>query len=214
MKKLLLVLLSFVSLNVFAQIPKDIEAVKKTFLNFRTAVLNKDGAFGAKQVDENTVKYYQHVLDWTVYADTSVLDTLNVFDRMTVLNLRHRVSKESLLQLKDGTALIKLTIDSGFFAENSVKNFEIGNVDLKYKEGTAVGQAKVDGQDVGMIFKFIREKKAWKLRLAEALAMAKKGMEVDLKRSGKNENEYIWTYLILETGRNVSPEIIDPLKKR
>lgn len=214
MKKLLLVLLSFLSLNVFAQIPKETEAVKKTFLNFRTAVLNKDGALGAKQVDESTLKYYQHLLDWTLYADTAVLDTLNTFDRMNVLNLRHRVAKESLLQLKDGYALFKLTIDSGFFAENSVKNFEIGKVDIKSKEGIADGQPMFDGKDFGMTFKFIREKKLWKLQLSEVLNMAKKGMELDIKKSGKGENEYIWTYLILETGRNVSPEIANPLKKR
>lgn len=214
MKKLLLVLLSFLSFSTFAQTSKDTEAVKMIFQNFRTAVLNKNGALAARQVDASTIKYYGKLLDWTWYADTAIIDTLNVFDRLAVLNLRHRVAKDRLLQLKDGKDLMTLSVDSGFFSENSVKNFEIGNVDLKTKEGTAYGQARVNGQDFNLIFTFIKEKEGWKLQLTEMLQMARQGMELDIKRKGKDVNEYIWTYLVLESGKNVAPEIIKPLKKR
>ncbi|RYD97918.1 MAG: hypothetical protein EOP54_09350 [Sphingobacteriales bacterium] len=217
MKKLLLlvvVVVSFLSFNAFAQTSKDSEAVKKTFQNFRTAVLNKDGALAAKQVDASTIKYYAKVLDWTWYADTTIIDSLNVLDRLAVLNLRHRVSKDRLLQLKDAKDLIKLSVDSGYFSEHSVKDFEIGNVAVKVKEGIAKGQARVNGKDISLFFKFIKEQDVWKLQLTETLMMAGKGMEQDIKRQEKNENEYIWTYLILESGKNVAPDIIEPLKKR
>lgn len=216
MKKLLLVLLSFLSFTGFAQTSKDkdIEAVRKTFQNFRTAVLNKDGALAVKQLDSTTLKYYGHILELTWYADHEIIDTLNAFDRMAVLNLRHRVSRDRLLQLKDAKELIKLNIDSGYISENSVKNFELGNIDLKSKEDFAIGQAKVDGKDIDLTFKFIRENNIWKLQLTEMLKMARKGIEQDIKKRQKSENEYIWTYLILETGRNVAPDIIEPLKKR
>lgn len=214
MKKLLLVLLSFLSFTGFAQTSKnkDIEAVRKTFQDFRAAVLNKDGALAIKQVDAGTVKYYGKILDWTWYADTAIIDTLNVFDRLAVLNLRHRVTKDRLLQLRDAKDLIKLSIDSGYLSENSVKDFEIGDVELK--GNVALGQARVNGKDFNLVFKFIKEQETWKLQLAETLLMARKGMEKDMERQRKGVNEYVWTYLILESGKNVAPEIIEPLKKR
>src|SRR5688572_16029725 len=82
----------------------DEKAVRSSFQKYKEAISEKNGKEAIQYVSDKTIKYYDEVLVWVKTADSMKLESLTLLDKMMVLVMRHRSTKEQLLSF-NGTSL-------------------------------------------------------------------------------------------------------------
>ena len=183
--------------------------VRKTFEDYKSAILDDRGAEAVTYVDNKTVAYYSRMLELALHADSLAVDTLMVVDKLMVLAIRHRTSREQLLSF-DGPKLIQYAIESGMVGKNSVANNSIGDVIID--NFTARGQLIVKGEKTDFYFLFNKEQHVWKIDLTSAVAISSKAVESMITESGQSENDYILSILQMISGTKPGPEIWLPVE--
>lgn len=183
--------------------------VKKSFENYRSAILNDRGEEAVSYVDSRTIKYYNDVLHLVKTADSSKIETLSILDKLMVLSIRHRTAKNDILSF-DGKTLLIYAIKSGMVGKNSVMNISIGEVTI---DGDfAKGQFVVNGQKSPIPFNFYKEEGQWKIDLTCLFPATTTGFKNMVNGSGQNENVYLFTLLEMMTGKKPGAEIWEPVR--
>jgi hypothetical protein len=190
------------TISVFGQ-ESDEELVRKSFAGYKASLLNNNEADVINFVDSRTIKYYSDILDLVKNADSTKVDSLPIIDKMTVLTIRYRISKENILSFNGETLLI-YTIKNGMIDQRGFANTSIGNVTIDHD--FAKGQLISNGQDSPYFLHFYREGQ-WKLdltslfptaipvlqKLADELGGSNKFIVVALKQlKGKTPGTDIW----------------------
>jgi len=202
----LMIVLSFSS---FAQ-RKEKKLVREAFDNYKSAILNDKGEEAVNYVDSRTISYYSDILDKTKNADSLALDSLDVMDKLMVLSIRHRTSKEKILSF-DGKALLIYAIKEGMISKSSVANSKIGNVE---SDGNfAKGQFISNGQKAPFYFHFYKENKAWKVDLTSIFPAARTAFRQMIDESGAEENKYLLMLLKMTTSKKPKNEIWKPIQE-
>lgn len=184
------------------------EQVKKSFDNYKSAILNNNGEEAVNYVDSRTIKYYNDILDLVKTADSSKIEALSIMDKLMVFSVRHRTSKEDILRF-EGKSLLVYAIESGMVGKNSVANNSIGKVTIE--KDFAKGQFISKGQKTPFFFHFYKEEGEWKIDLTSlfpASTMAFKKMADD---SGETQNDYLFSLLEMITGKRPGAEIWKPI---
>jgi len=188
---------------------KEVDLVRKSFNQYKQAILTDKGAEAANFVDSRTIQYYSDILSTTISADSTTVDALGVMDKLMVFSIRHRTPKEDILSF-DGKQLLIHAIKEGMVGKNSVANSEIGEVEV---DGDfAKGQFITNGQKAPFYFNFYKEDKVWKIDLTSIFPVAQVAFKNILESSGQEENEYFFTILELLTGKKPDHTIWNPIQ--
>jgi|TARA_R110002049_G_scaffold234976_2_gene408265 hypothetical protein len=207
MRKIItLILLIFISINSFSQ--SDKELVLKSFDNYKNAILTDKGKLAADFVDSRTMNYYSTVLNKVKMADSLEIDTMGIIDKLTVLTMRHRVSKKDLLSF-NGKDLFVYAIDNGMVGKNSVVNAELGDVITNGDFSKA--EFVVNGQKTPFFFHFYREDKIWKIDITHLFSLGTMAFKKMVEDSGETENHFITNILEVLTGKKPSENIWKPI---
>ena len=205
-KTITLILLIFISINCYSQ--SDKELVLKSFDNYKNAILTDKGKLAADFVDSRTMNYYSTVLDKVKMADSLEIDTMGIIDKLTVLTMRHRVSKKDLLSF-NGKDLFVYAIDNGMVGKNSVVNAELGDVVTNGDFSKA--EFVVNGQKTPFFFHFYREDKIWKVDITHLFSLGTMALKKMVEDSGETENDFITNILEVLTGKKPSENIWKPI---
>ncbi|MFK7749820.1 MAG: hypothetical protein AB8B65_15600 [Kordia sp.] len=193
----------FVMNSCLAQNKED-ELVRKSFENYKSAILNDKGEEAVKYVDSRTLKYYSEMLEKTKSADSLELNNLALMDKLMVLSIRHQTSKKEILSF-DGKELLVYAIKEGMVGKNSVANNSIGDIKI---DGTfAKGQLIVNGRKVPIYMHFYKEDDTWKIDLTSIFPPVANAFKKVQEQSGFDANEYILSLLEMVTGRKPGSEI-------
>lgn len=201
--------LLFVSIAIITFLPgqaqkSEEKLVRKTFESYKDCILKDKGDEAANYVDSRTIKYYAGILEKTRTADSLETDALDIMDKLMVLLIRHRVTKEEILSF-DGKSLFVHAIKEGMVGKNSVSNNEVGDINI---EGEfAKGQLMVHGQKAPFYYHFYKEEGTWKIDLTSIMSigtMAFKKMQEDSEMS---ENEYLMMLIEMSTGKKPATDI-------
>ncbi len=184
-------------------------AVKAAFDNYKTAILNDQGEEAVKHVDSRTIKYYGDMLELVKHANEAEVNALSAVDKMMVLTVRHRTSKEDILSF-DGKELLVYAIKSGMVGKNSVSENTIGEITID--KNFAKGQLISKGQKAPFYFHFYKEDDQWKIDLTSIFAVATATFENVIQQSGQEENEFIFSILEMVSGKKPGPEVWEPVK--
>lgn len=210
MKKHILFAFLFTILGTFAFAQKSEEKlVRECFEKYRTDLLNDDGVAAAEDVSIKTLQYYTDLLELTKTADSSNIETLSVMDKMMVLILRLKVSKEEILSL-DGKGLFVYAVNKGMVGKGSVANNTVG--EIKINKDFAAAQFIAKGAKTEMYFEFYKEAGSWKLDVTSLFPMAIMVFDKMIADSGKSENEFLLPLIEASTGKKVTTETWLPLK--
>ncbi|UZO79763.1 hypothetical protein NBT05_12470 [Aquimarina sp. ERC-38] len=207
MRKIItLILLIFISINSYSQ--SDKELILESFDNYKNAILTDKGKLAADFVDSRTMNYYSTVLDKVKMADSLEIDTMGIIDKLTVLTMRHRVSKKDLLSF-NGKDLFVYAIDNGMVGKNSVVNAELGDVVTNGDFSKA--EFVVNGQKTPFFFHFYRENKIWKVDITHLFLLGTIAFKKMVEDSGETENDFITNILEVLTGKKPSENIWKPI---
>ncbi|MEO1054966.1 MAG: hypothetical protein AAFX87_30310 [Bacteroidota bacterium] len=199
----LLLIFAF-ALNVGAAQKKEEQLVRKSFENYKSAILNDKGEEAVKYVDSRTLRYYSDILIKTKGADSIALNNLGLMDKLMVFSIRHRATKSEILSF-DGEGLLIYAIQKGMVGKNSVANNAVGDVEI---DGTfAKGQLIANGQKAPFYFHFYKEDEVWKIDLTSIFPIGTAAFRRVQEESGLNENEYLFSLLGMLTGRKPGSEI-------
>jgi hypothetical protein len=183
--------------------------VRKSFDGYKAAILDDKGDEAIRYVDSRTIKYYSDILSLVRTADSSTVETLSIMDKLMVLSVRHRTSREDILRF-DGQALLVYAIKSGMVGKNSVANNSIGEVQV---EGDfAKGRFLANGQETPMFFHFYKEAGQWKFDLTSLFSVSTMAFQKMADESGQEENDYLVSLLEMVTGRKPGAEVWRPVQ--
>ncbi|MBO9613031.1 MAG: hypothetical protein J7619_10070 [Dyadobacter sp.] len=184
--------------------------VRKTFEDYKSAILNDKGEEAAGLVDTKTINYYGDILEKVKTADSLKVDGLSLMDKLMVLIVRHRIPKEEIMTT-NGRQLLVTAIKMGMVGKSSVINNEVGVV--KVNGNFASGELLVRGQKTPLAFEFNKENGAWKLDLTAAFPAAQAAFQHLVKESGQPENEYLLSLVELSSGKEATREVWLPVQR-
>lgn len=204
----LIVLVSLFATNASIAQTKEQDLVRKTFENYKSAILNDQGDSALLVIDSKTLKYYAEILELVRKADSNKIESLPTTDKFTVLMIRHRAAKTEIAGM-NGEGLFIYAINKGMVGKNSVVNNEVGEVTID--KNFAKGQLLVNKKTAPLYFHFYKENSAWKLNLLSLMPASNVVFKNMIKDSGKTENEFLFEIFEILTGRKISPDIWRPL---
>jgi len=184
------------------------DLVKKSFNNYKSAILNDEGEEAVKYVDSRTIKYYSEIIELVKSADSSKVETLSILDKLMVFSVRHRTAKNDILRF-DGKSLLVYAIKSGMVGKNSVANNSVGDVFIDHD--FAKGQFIASGQKAPFYFHFYKEEGLWKIDLTSIFPVSTMAFKKMADESGDNQNDYLFSILEMITGKKPSAEIWQPI---
>jgi hypothetical protein len=202
-----LLLISFV--QAFAQTESNDKLVKKTFNNYKKAILEDKGAEASEWVDSKTLSFYDRMLKISLHGDSVSVQKLDFLEKLTVLMVRHRVPVNELLSMS-GKDFFIYAIDQGMVGKGSVMTIDIG--DVKITDNFATGQMLANGKPTPLNFGFNKENNTWKVDLTSIFPASNAGLNKMIADEGMTDIEYIFNALEMLTGRPVEDSIWKPLK--
>ena len=204
------ILVSLLFLTVISQAQKKEEkAVRETFKKYKSAILNDRGEEAVKYVDSRTIKYYGDIIELVKTADSAKTSALPLMDKLMVLLIRHRSTREEILSF-DGKGLLVYAIKSGMVGKSSIANNEIGDVTI---DGTfAKGQFMANGQKAPFYYHFYKEEEQWKVDLTSIFPIGVMAFKRMVENSGQSENEYLLSLLEMTNGKKPGNEVWERVK--
>ena len=202
----------FIGFSINAAFAQEQEAVSKCFDNYKTAVLAEDGIGATALLSQETIDYYQQVLDWALTASEQEVKGLSILDRMNVLTVRVRVTPEQMKEM-DGESLLVFSYTSGIISKNTVERGELGKVEID--GDNARGPIMMEGQEVPIDFVFAQEKGAWKFDLLAITKHEKvrQGFERAVSAMDKDENDVLLEMIKVSTDLPVTKNVWKPVGK-
>ncbi len=209
MKYTLGILFSFVTFtSVFGQTDDQIE-VRKIFEKYKSAILNDLPEQALHSIDNKTINYYKTILSAVKTADSSTIAGMSLVDKITVLGIRSRATKQQISAMQGADAFI-FAIENGMVGKNSVVNNSVGEVSVH--ANFATGELLVKEQGTNVFFHFYKETEGWKLNLTELFDLGNMSLKQMLEESGKPEHEYLMEILSMLSGKTQSYEIWKPVE--
>lgn len=186
------------------------QSVRASFNSYKSAILNDRGEEAINFVDSRTIKYYDDVLESAKTADSAQVESLSVWDKLMVLLIRHRTSKDDILSF-DGRSVLVYVIENGMVGKNSVIDNSIGEVAI---DGTfAKGRLVSKGQNTPLDLHFYKEDSRWKIDLTFLFKISTIALKNMIEESGQSENEFFFSLLEIATGKKPNAQIWQPIRE-
>jgi hypothetical protein len=208
MRKLILVQFFALYAVLSANAQHDTTLIKACFAGYKNAILSDKGSEAVGFVDSRTVKYYADILQKTKTLDSIGVDKLPIMDKLTILMLRYRATKEEIMKL-DGKSLLEFAIGRGMVGKSSVQQISLGEV--KITGDSASAQVMVGENATPLSYKFYKEESAWKMDITCVLPEGNKALKQVIKDSGQPENEFLEMVIGNVTGAEPLNDIWKPM---
>lgn len=208
MKQYFFILFLFSATFTIAQNGED-TLVRAVFEKYRSDLLNDRGSEAVKDVDSRTIRYYSDLLELTKTADSSKIETLSILDKMSVLIMRLKISREELLSFT-GKELFIYSVNHGMVGKGGVSRNSIGQITVDGNFASA--QLVSKGAPSEIYFEFRKEEGIWKLDLTSIFPLTTMVFDKLIQDSGKSENEFLSPLVEAASGQKVTSKTWQPLK--
>jgi len=183
------------------------DAVKEAFLSYKAAILSGDGTAAADLVTRSSRDFYRKAADHALTLDKTGLERLHVLDRLTVMQLRHEMSRAQLESM-DGRQIVAYAVDQGWIGRDSAASLQVGTFAVDGDNATA--PVISNGQETPLLLHFAREDGGWRLDLVQMMELSRPAVQVAIRQTGMSEEEFILYALEAVSGRRPGPEIWNP----
>jgi hypothetical protein len=208
MRKLIPVFFFLLIAVLHANAQQDTALIKACFAGYKNAILTDKGQEALAFVDSRTVKYYSDILQKTKTLDSAGIDKLSILDKLTILMVRHRATREEIMRL-DGRSLLVYAIERGMVGKGSVQQLSIGEVLVR--GNAAEGQVVVGTAPTSLAYNFYKENGTWKMDITSVLPEGNNAMKKIIKDSERPENEFLLMLIENATDKEPSKDIWKPL---
>lgn len=181
----------------------DEEAVKKVFVEYRSAVIAGKGNAVAALLSRSTAEYYDEMRKLALHADRKEVQSQSLVNQVQVLRLRVQVPADELADFPP-EGVIAHVVERGWIGKNSVIRLSPGKVVV---EGdVAIIHVIVDGKDGGPGFRFVREAGNWRLDLVPTFHASNAAMQLAARREGVSDEEFVLALTESILGRKLTAE--------
>jgi hypothetical protein len=153
------------ALSSFAQI-KDVIKINGTFMDFNKAVEKNDDIAALKYVDENSIKYFDLILEYCNNTNAPENDSTYITNKKFVGWLQLNLPSATYKSI-NGTELLQLIIKNGLFQKLNLGRFHPGQI--KINEDKVVALLTTFSSDEKTTCIFNKVKKAWKIDLSSII---------------------------------------------
>lgn len=208
MKLRLLLLVLALAQPLPAAAQDEAAAVRDSFLDYKAAILGGDGETAAELVTARTHALYRGFADSALTLDKPGLDGLHVMDRMSVMQLRHQMTRRQLEGMS-GSEIVAYAVDQGWIGKDGAARLQVGDftVDGDFASAPILGG---DGKETLLRMRFAHEDGVWRLDLVELMALTRVAIVQAIRQTGMSEDEFILFALEATSGRRPGPEIWNP----
>lgn len=182
--------------------------IRKTFSQYREALLKKDGHAAAATVDADTLAYYAKMRELALSADAATTRKQSMIDRIMILRLRHEIGFERVNKMS-GRDLFVYAVDQGWVSPSSVEKASLGTVKISGNEGH--GELVMGEKPAPFNFLFKKTEQGWRFSLLPMLALGEPAMQQMAKQAGQEENAFVFTILEKISGKRVPETVWEPL---
>ena len=204
----LVALLSLLGALAVAPTADELDAVRKAFTRYQSALLAKDGSAAAAAVSANSLAFYDRMRNLALAGTKAEIQALDGTEQVLVLSLRVRAPRP-LLRSGSPDALIAYAVDQGMISAGTVARTQLGEITLHGTEADAT--LLLDGHPVpGAGFRFHREGDVWNFDLEHASLLARGIFGRLAEQRGVSQEALILELLSKTSGRSVGPEVWDP----
>lgn len=208
-KSTLLIAFLFAGHLVSAQF-KEVKAILKCYDAYTEAVLHDKGDDALKQVDTNTVNYYNKIADLVRTADSATVVNASFMDELMILLIRHKSTREEILAFT-GSSLFVYAVNNGMVGKEQVQNNSIGKITMN--GNVAEAQLVVGGTETPFHFTFRKTgRKTWALDLAAVMQDSEEALATAIANVGMSKEDFILQMLPMSNGQPVKPDIWHPVK--
>lgn len=165
MKRTIAVSLVFILAIAFRPEENNEDLIRKSFEQYRTFLYNQNGEGAVSLLDRNTIRYYGDIAELARSADSLKVESLSLIDKLTVLIIRQRASREEILTF-DGTSLLVYAIDKGMIEKKSLARLTIGSITIE--NNFAKARIVFDGIESPSFLHFCKEEGQWKYDLTSS----------------------------------------------
>jgi hypothetical protein len=185
-----------------------VDDVKESFLTYKTAILEADGAAAANVVTQNSHEYFRGLAEQALTLDRAGLHEIHLTDRLYAMLLRHNLDRTRLQQMSGGQ-VVSYAVDHGWIGRNGASQLRLGHYEVEgdHASGTIL---RSDGLKSSFKMEFVREDGRWLLDLVALMKLTRTAFEFAVQQSGLSEDEFVLLMLEQGTGRKPGPEIWNP----
>ncbi|WP_193370618.1 hypothetical protein [Pelagibius marinus] len=185
-----------------------VDDVKESFLTYKTAILEADGAAAAKVVTQNSRDYFRDLADQALTLDRAGLHDIHLTDRLYAMLLRHKLDRSRLQQMSGGE-VVSYAVDNGWIGRNGASQLRLGHYEIEgdHANGTIL---RPDGLKSPFRMEFVKEDGRWLLDLVALMKLTRTAFEYAVQQSGLSEDEFVLLMLEQGTGVKPGPEIWSP----
>lgn len=209
MRSILILFIFLVTIMSTEAQTNDIADIKKIFEQYKSAILNDKAEVALNSIDNRSIDYYKGILSEVKKADSNKISTMSLMDKITVLGIRARATKQEIINMKGSDAFL-FAIRNGMVGKSSVVNNSVGEITVD--NNFAKGELLVKGNKTPIYFHFYKESEGWKLNLTELFSLGNSSLKQMFQESGKSENEYLLEILSLLSGKTLGYEIWQPVE--
>lgn len=182
--------------------------VNAAFENYKTALTNGNGSEAVKYVNQSTINYFNNILGWVRYADSTQISQARVFDKLMILVVRHKATKEEI-QSFDGAGLLAYCITNGLIGKPPISGSTITNI--KVADKTATAQIVMKSKPQNFYLQFFEEKN-WKIDLTAIFNDSNTKLQSIASEQHKTETELVLYIIEKNLKKTVTKEIWKPIK--
>ncbi len=184
--------------------------VRAAFDKYKSAMLEDKGDEAVTYVDSRTIGYYEELAKKIRNADSVAIESLTLIDKMTVLIVRLKATKEEMLSFH-GKSLLQYAINNGMVGKNNIVTSSIGAVTIE--KNFAKGEILSNKQKTSVYFHFYKEEGNWKINITTLFPIAESAFKKMIEDSGKSGNEFMLPLIELVTRKKAGAEIWKPLQE-
>lgn len=189
--------------------PVDEEAqIRAAYTNWRSAVLDQDGARAATFVSQNTADYFENLRETAVLGSAETVKALGFFDKLYVLMMRHRIPAQTLRDIKDGRALYAYMVNQDWIGGDGLKASTLGEISVTGTSATGEHVYRGKTSDFRNHFAFNGER--WQIDPAALYPVTSRMLERQIKNSDEDVDAYIFAELEKVSGKPVPDDIWSP----
>lgn len=209
-KTLVIVALLFTSHSVSraqgAQAEEE-KLIRRAFLTYKGAILQKQGQSAVALVDRGTLGYYARMKALALEGQEQEVRQLAPMSKIMVLSLRHRVSLNELRSMTP-EELFAHGVNQGWVGKNSVLDSDIGRLQVFGNDASA--EYVKAGKPTPLKYRFTKEDGKWKIDLTALMPMADQAMSMLIKQEGLDEDTFLVGLIESVSGKKVLPSIWQP----
>lgn len=189
----------------------DLVKIENVFHAYNDATIKSDGQRIYELVDEETIKYYQSLLDKVRTYDSLMITQSSITDQINILSVRAEINDSTLMSLDTQSFIVKMftlvnTVDAE--KEQVLRNMMISNVVISGQY--AKGDLALNGIPVEpkLTVSFTKEGDDWKYNTISTFQFTNNTIQSMLEESGLSNIDYI---KLLFSDPSVQNKLIKPL---